>query len=159
MPWTMVYQPSASLRPTGLPSPPDRTLPRKADATGFGLRWRAPISICVIWPIFSARVIWASSSDTRWSTVLVASSHGDLVTSEAPEVADPEAEAPGVFELPGVPVELELPQARTSAASATTPRLRRIGARFGPRGTNERNMKSSLKTNQPRSKTTRANAL
>ena len=65
MPPTIEYQFVALLVPWGLASPPDSTLPRKAVATGVGSLWSAPISICVIWPIFSSSVIWESSNETR----------------------------------------------------------------------------------------------
>ncbi len=50
----------------GDPPPPLSTEPMKVWVTSRG--WMLPFSTCVIWPIFSARVISASRAATRWST-------------------------------------------------------------------------------------------
>ena len=107
-PPTMSYQ-ACGVLGCGAPSPPLRIEPTTAAAEAPGSI--EPFSTCVIWPIFSARVIRPSSAATRSATGRLVSSHGrDEAAGEAGDgdPGPPEAEAPGG---PGVTVAEELPQA------------------------------------------------
>src|SRR4029450_3666471 len=82
----------------GEPPPPLRMEPSLSAAAVAGSI--AFFSICVIWPIFSSRVIWPSSAATRSSTGFAASIHG---RSDAPDPADVGPGPPGAPDPLGVP--------------------------------------------------------